>query len=322
MIAGAAAKQKRTLFSRRKSGVIDHGGASGPARLALSVIVCTRNRADSLHHTLSSLEAAHRAASVDWELIVVDNASRDHTEAVVGSWAGRVPFSVRRVVEPRPGLAIARNAGMVSARGEIFAFTDDDCRVDEHWLGRVTELLAAPGGPDLIGGKVTLFNGNDAPVAIRTHDDRADIRDVDEMMLRLIGCNFAMRRAVVERVGRFDERLGAGTRAGSAEDSDFFYRALRAGFAIVYEPTLKVSHAHGRRQSLGVAALHRGYVVGRAAFGTKHILRGDREIAKRLYWEIRKVLGVRRRDGGVGPLSRVEHLGALGRGILLRLCGL
>jgi len=87
----------------------------------------------------------------------------------------------------------------------------------------------------------------------------------------------AFSRATVDAVGGFDESLGAGTRCGSGEDTDFLFRVSRKGLKIVYAPDLVVYHNHGRRTEEEAVRLRRNYAVGRGSFYCKHVLAGDRE---------------------------------------------
>ena len=136
---------------------------------------------------------------------------------------------------------------------------DDDCRLSEEY---VTDLLrhdAADTDLVLRGGRVELGDPTDLPLTIKTrptptrwqrqpHWTWDTIFDTIRGCSMILGCNMAMRRAVVERVGMFDERFGAGTRLGGSEDTDYTLRAYRAHIAIEYVPDMAVFHYHGRKQ--------------------------------------------------------------------------
>ena len=78
---------------------------------SVSIIVCTRDRAESLRRTLDSLSACEPPADLSVELVVVDNGSTDHTPQIVEK-ATFHGLPVRRVYESAPGLSRARNAGL------------------------------------------------------------------------------------------------------------------------------------------------------------------------------------------------------------------
>src|SRR5688500_3500637 len=96
--------------------------------MQVTVIICTRNRADQLRRTLESAAAVDTPEHVSWELLVVDNGSTDHTPEVVESFSGRLP--IRRVSEPEAGLSNARNRGVAEAKGDYICWTDDDVLID------------------------------------------------------------------------------------------------------------------------------------------------------------------------------------------------
>ena len=92
----------------------------------LSVVICTRDRPRELHRCLGALRAQHAAPL---EIVVVDNSAQRSAQATCEAFP-----EVRYVHEPRPGLSIARNAGIAASRGSLIAFTDDD--VEVHAVGR------------------------------------------------------------------------------------------------------------------------------------------------------------------------------------------
>ena len=79
--------------------------------------------------------------------------------------------------------------------------------------------------------------------------------------------------------------LGAGTYLPAAEDTDFFYRASRAGARIVYSPDALVYHNHGRRTERDRRNLIRSYFIGIGGLYMKYILQGDRTVLRVAYWE-------------------------------------
>src|SRR5262249_47968916 len=106
----------------------------------ITVIVCTYNRCRMLPKALESLARSRVGRSVEWEVLVVDNNSRDETSKVVAEFMLRYPGRFRYLFEEHPGKSYALNAGIRDAAGAILAFADDDVVVDEQWL----EQLAKP----------------------------------------------------------------------------------------------------------------------------------------------------------------------------------
>jgi len=98
----------------------------------ISVLICTRNRPEQLERCLRSLQ---NLSPFPHEIIVIDNApSSDATQKLVA----KIP-EVKYVLEPRPGLSIARNTGIRKSTGNIIAFTDDDVIVHPDWITRIAQ---------------------------------------------------------------------------------------------------------------------------------------------------------------------------------------
>ncbi|HET8654376.1 MAG TPA: glycosyltransferase [Longimicrobiaceae bacterium] len=101
--------------------------------MKLSVAVCTWNRAELLFQTLERMASSLRVPDgVEWELLIVDNNCTDDTDAVIAAFVDRLPL--RRLFQPRQGLANARNLAVREARGDYIVWTDDDVLVDPSWL--------------------------------------------------------------------------------------------------------------------------------------------------------------------------------------------
>jgi GT2 family glycosyltransferase len=255
--------------------------------LGVSVVVCTRNRAEQLRSCLSGLRAL---TYPHLEVVVVDNAAADTTtKAVFDEEVGGDDRFVY-VTEPRPGLSCARNRGLAAAQGTVVAYTDDDVEVDPEWVQGLVRGFAE--GPEVgcVTGLVCAASLNGA--AELYFDSRLDWSESCEprrydMSPALqdglypyspgrfgTGANFAVRRDVMVALGGFDEALGAGTPSGGGEDLDAFVRVLLAGHALVYEPAAIVWHHH-RDTVAGLRKQMFSYGSGFTAFLTKHLIQGD-----------------------------------------------
>jgi GT2 family glycosyltransferase len=229
-----------------------------PQRPLITVVICTRERPDSVIVALRAV-AATRYRPI--EVVVVDNApSSDATmNAVLAEFDDDPRF--RYVREPRPGLSCARNRGVAEATGEIIAFTDDDVIVDPWWLdGIIRGFQALPGVGCVTGLIATAEIENVAQLYFhlragwgmlceRRIFDLTEHRDNSALYpysagIFGAGANFAVSRRVFKEVGRFDEALGAGTPSGGGEDLNMFVRVILGGYRLVYEPSAIVSHVH------------------------------------------------------------------------------
>ncbi|GAB5415409.1 MAG: hypothetical protein Cons2KO_30120 [Congregibacter sp.] len=255
--------------------------------MILSLVVCTRNRARQLQAALASLDAL--VFDKPWELIIVDNGSTDETPEILGAFAAESQQTVVLEHEPKPGLSKARNRGLSKARGELVAFTDDDCYPNSDYLQR---LFFCFSGHDVAfaGGRVLLFDEKDLQITIQELNEGVSFQPGSFFKAGVVhGANMAFRRSVLLDLRGFDERLGAGARFKAAEDTDAMIRCSLAGYSGVYDPTIVVQHHHGRRSTEEADSLRRSYAIGRGACMVKHALNPvSRSVyAKNWYWQLR-----------------------------------
>jgi glycosyltransferase involved in cell wall biosynthesis len=243
---------------------------------ALSLVICTRNRAHRLDRTvaaLASIETSH-----PWEVVVVDNASTDGTSEVVerARTTSRIPM--RLVHEPEVGVSRARNAGWRSAWSDIVAYVDDDCYPAEDYVDRVVECFEGDQLLGYLGGAVLPFDENAARVTIVAETSPFEIRAGGFVTPGLMICaNLAFRRRALAEIDGFDVTFGygAGFPGGTdavIEDLDAAARVSVAGWRGRYEPRVVVRHDHGRQPGPEVESLERGYDIGRGAFYAKAAL--------------------------------------------------
>lgn len=218
----------------------------------ITVVVCTRDRAELLEGCLAALAALDYP---EYEVLVVDNAGRTADTALLAERRG-----VRYVREERPGLDWARNRGIAAARHEVVAFTDDDARPDPLWLRAIGAAFVDPAVMAVTGPlapveletaaqiHVELVSNGMAHGFARRQVQRAEL--TDEQLLRAsafgVGANMAFRRAVFADVRPFDPALGAGTASGGGGDVELLHRLVARGHTLVYEPAALVWHLHRR----------------------------------------------------------------------------
>ncbi len=214
----------------------------------VSVIVCSYNGGQTLRDCLESLD---RVEYPDFEIVLVDDGSKDNTQEIVTNWeAARngddtVPAAEKRhlpgfisIVQPNMGLSFARNAGAHAATGEIFAYTDSDCMADPDWLYYLVGTLISGdyvgvGGPNIpppaanwIQAAVAAAPGGPSHVLL-----------TDVVAEHIPGCNMAFHRAAFESVGGFDTEY---RKAG--DDVDFCWRLQTNGGVIAFSPSAIVWH--------------------------------------------------------------------------------
>lgn len=257
----------------------EQDGNDQDATIALSVCICTYNRADDLALILKSLARLRVPQGRGVEFIIVDNASTDATSAVLNATAAHFPFPLKVVYEPICGSGAAHNCALKHARGEVIAWTDDDCVPAEDWIERILAHFDDDPTLEILTGRIELYDPSHYPITINTSLEPANITYV-------LGANMAFRRRLPERIGLFDPRFGAGAPLRAAEDAEFAFRALRGGGRIAYTPDVLLYHNHKRVTHDQVMRLRRNYIYGEGAMLMKHLLAGDGTATQRFYWNI------------------------------------
>ena len=258
-----------------------------PARngAGITIIVCTRDRTKGLRECLRTLQ---QVTYDPLEIIVVDNGSIENsTREAVTALAQNDP-RIRYTCEPRPGLSRARNNGLVHARYDIAAFTDDDTIVDPGWPTAVAAGFAADPEAVCVTGLVAtsaLDTGAERYFDSRyswaeafeprrydltTHRHPSGLYPFSAGIFGT-GANFAVRRSALTRLGDFDPLLGAGSPSRGGEDLDMFLRVILAGGRICYLPSALIWHRHRADvQALSEQIYSYGYGLG--AYVAKHLL--------------------------------------------------
>lgn len=230
--------------------------------ITVSVVIATHSRPHDLRRCLTAITQQQTARIV--EIVVVDNSNgQTNNGAVVSDFP-----DIRLIDEPRQGLSYARNAGILACQGDIVATIDDDVVVPEDWLEKLIRPFHRP--------DVMVVTGNVVPLELETeaqclfenygegglghgfHPFEADRDWLDGFRWYApqtwqLGntANAAFRSTVFHhpQIGLMEETLGTGMPTGAGEDIYFFYKVLRAGYTLVYNPTAFIWHRHRRTLS-------------------------------------------------------------------------
>ncbi len=218
---------------------------------SLSIIIATYNRADYLVGTLESL-AAQTLDPSRWEAVVVDNNSRDNTQAVFAAFAEAHPhLQLSIVTETRQGLSYARNCGIRNSRGPYIAIIDDDEKVNPGFATSYVDFFnrhpeAAGGG----GVVVPIYECDPprwlSPIAARPIAGALYLGDrIRPFPARKYppGGNMGVRRTALEHYGLFNTSLGrTGEKPMGGEEKELFARLRAAGEPIYYLPGAVIYH--------------------------------------------------------------------------------
>jgi len=221
----------------------------------VSVVICTYNRSYNLARCLGGLARQEGVESLLWEVVLVDNNSRDDTPRVVETLTRSLPLRIRYTFEAEQGLSAARNRGIREAQGRYLLFIDDDILVTPSWLRAAWNAFQNTGA-DAVGGRIHLDPNVSLPewinrdlqgfLGYQDYGDRPFVLDGFEKYP--FGGNMAVTREALVRVGGFNTQYGRKGEGKSrrelfkGEETHFFRRLARAGGTIVYEPAMLVYH--------------------------------------------------------------------------------
>lgn len=182
----------------------------------ISVVIPTRDRAALLAPALESLTRQTLATNA-FEVLVIDNGSRDATAEVCRAYASRL-LNLRYFLAHEPGLHVGRHRGLQEANGDVLVFADDDIEAFPSWLVSIREVFNDP--------HVAMAGGNNLPkfvetppdwlASLWTHPRKHGLRSIQELSViefpqlhgaispyLVWGCNLAIRKSVLMEAGGF-----------------------------------------------------------------------------------------------------------------------
>jgi len=244
-------------------------------RIAISVCICTYNRAESLRRTLSSLAAQREVLWNEYEILVIDNNCTDHTPEVVDSFKELLP--IRRFEEKVQGLGHARNRAVADSGGAVIVFTDDDIVFESGWLAAYRVAVHMLKEADYFGGRMLPDWRNGKPgwylgEPLELIDGllgRYDLGQAARVMTSLdptpFGANFAIRRTLANALGAFRADLGvSGKQGGRGEETEFFLRARKVGAKGAYVGNALCWHSVESHRFTLRSLYHYGVECGKA----------------------------------------------------------
>jgi GT2 family glycosyltransferase len=243
------------------------GAASAHARtdeggLSFDLVLATVGRTNELDDFLASLEAQSYKR---FRVILVDQNDDDRLEPILERHSNAFPL-VRTT--SAKGLSRARNEGLQHLEGNAVAFPDDDCLYPPDLLASVARVLREHPQLDGVTGRNIDEEGESSFLLWEKEASPVSRRNV---WRTAVSHTIFLRRPVVERVGPFDESLGAGsgTEWGSGEETDYVLRVLSAGFSLRYDPDIRVVHEWPQPDGSPRSA-HKAYLTG---MGNSRVLR-------------------------------------------------
>jgi len=241
----------------------------------ISLIMPTHDGAHVLPITLEAMRRVKLPAR-GVEILVVNNASRDQSSAIVRSYAAHLPL--RLIETATPGRAHALNLAIPHAKGELLVMTDDDVVPDPEWLLRYDEAAGDNPEIDIFAGQIRHHWQAPPPAWLqrlaaegRSYGGTPVDRPAGPISPEQVkGANLAARRAVFDRL-RFDEGLGykAGGAMVAGEETDLVRRATQEGHRVRYIPDAVVKHIVRPHQVKARAVLTRYFRIGKGVEKSK-----------------------------------------------------
>lgn len=189
------------------------------------------------------------------EIIVVNGGGDRDCGPTIKFWQERCPY-LREIKTENINLANSRNIGLVACKGDLVLMTDDDARVFPDWIKQIAKAHELYPEAGVIGGEVVDASGNtflNRIADLTTFPKYPKIQEVRTVP----GVNCSYKKEVIKQIGVQDITLFRG------EDVDYNWRALQAGWKILYVPTIKVYHVH-RPSWKGL--FHQHHMYGRAYY--------------------------------------------------------
>jgi succinoglycan biosynthesis protein ExoM len=220
------------IAEQQTSHVSNATGAVAAGIPLISVCVCTYKRPALLEQLLNKLSQQMTKGLFQFSVLVVDNDAKESARSTVESWEKRTNFSVTYRVEPQQNIAVARNASVALATGELVAFIDDDEEPSEDWLYTLYQALLKYDADGVLGPVLPKFEKGAPTWAVKGQVFQRpgfETGTVIHWSITGTGNVLLWRNVLQELDGPFNPQLGAG-----GEDTDLFRRAMAQGRKFVW----------------------------------------------------------------------------------------
>lgn len=212
--------------------------AKNNKKIKISVVIPVYNDQKRIKRVLESLRK--QTYKEPFEIIVVNDYSTDETKEIAKKYAKVITN------EKNKGPAFSRNKGIKAAKGEIIAFTDSDCIVANNWLEEIDNVMKSKKMSALMGyvkipkstfiGEAISAIGYPAGGSLG-YDKMYEVSK-EGLTNHISTCNCAIRKAVFEKEGLFDETYPTPGR----EDTEFAIRIWKNKHKILYAKNVKIIH--------------------------------------------------------------------------------
>lgn len=200
--------------------------------MKISIVILTYNQVE---YTQKCIESIKRNTKLNYEMIVVDNASTDGTPTYLLEQE-----DIKVILNPENyGYAKGNNLGAKAADGDVIIFMNNDVVVTPNWLEPLIDLLYSDEKIGMVGPVTNNISGvQQIPVEYNqatleglelfANENQTKNSGCSKKVLRLVGYLLVCRRSLIDEIGAFDERFGL----GNFEDDDICLRALTKGYSL------------------------------------------------------------------------------------------
>ncbi len=225
----------------------------------VSILIVTYNSTKTITTVLESLKMQ---SYKDFEVILVDNASKDSTTGLVDAFKATSPFPLETIyLEDNKGFTGGNNIAFENAHCEYIALLNPDARADEDWLSELTDNLDRDRTAGICASRVLTWDGGAVDSAgdvllstlrcFKRESEKNNEYRKREYVFSACAAAAIYRREMIEKIGFFDEDFFI-----QCEDTDLSMRAQVAGWKILYIPSAvvyhKVGHSIGRASDTGI----------------------------------------------------------------------
>jgi glycosyltransferase involved in cell wall biosynthesis len=178
-------------------------------------------------------------------LLIIDQSTNNKTKKTIKKYQNRLTIIYHRL--KKKGISLARNFAIKKAKGEIIAFTDDDCIADKNWLKQINQSFKKYKNINLIFGQTLPFRPEkNKGLICPSIFTKKTIKIIQQPCVHYknigFGNNMAFRKKIFNQIGVFKTWLGIGSIGKSADDAELAIRALIKGNKILYKPDIKIYH--------------------------------------------------------------------------------
>ena len=230
----------------------------------VSIVICTRNRGAS---AIATIESALANTHPNFEVMLVDQSTNDRTKAAINPFLSLPHF--RYVPTDTVGAGSARQIGLQEARGEVVAYTDDDCTVTPDWLSGLSAIFQQNERVAIVCCRVDPAPYDQTKGYVPCYEIKKNrtLRTMRDCFHGLgLGAGMAVRRRILLSIGGFDRNLGPGSVFRAGEDHDIFIRAILNNCHVYETPEIAVLHFGMRTWTEGKEHSKRDWFSGGATY--------------------------------------------------------